>query len=162
MLSAGRPVLVEKPLTEDLAQTQTLVAEARRSGAPLMCSLLEAFNPAVCTAWPSSRPVHVTAVRHSPYVARIQSGVGYDLPHPRRRPGAADRRVAAGHDAGPVRLVPPGVPSRCRGPRRGPPRVRRRAGGVAVGELGGPAEGPGRSRSTRSTSRSRSTWSART
>src|SRR5436190_22449564 len=49
-IAAGKPVLVEKPLSEDLAQTDSLINEARRQGVPVMCGLLERFNPAVMTA----------------------------------------------------------------------------------------------------------------
>ncbi|MGH9012881.1 MAG: Gfo/Idh/MocA family protein [Acidimicrobiia bacterium] len=79
-LDAGKPVLVEKPLTEDLAETETLITEARTRGVPLMCGLLERFNPAVVTALGIvEEPIHVTTVRHSPYVPRITTGVAFDL-----------------------------------------------------------------------------------
>ena len=51
-----------------------------KSDVPLLCGLLERFNPAIMTAMSVvERPRHVTAVRHSPYVARIGTGVSSDL-----------------------------------------------------------------------------------
>jgi predicted dehydrogenase len=79
-LAAGVPVLVEKPLTDRIDQTEELVAQARRRGVPMMCGFLERYNPAVLTARELARePVHVTTVRHSPYAPRIRTGVIYDL-----------------------------------------------------------------------------------
>jgi predicted dehydrogenase len=77
---AGKPVLVEKPLSENVAEAQTLIDEARQRGVPLMCGLLERFNPAVMTAMTIvDEPIHITSVRHSPYADRIATGVAYDL-----------------------------------------------------------------------------------
>jgi predicted dehydrogenase len=79
-IATGKPVLVEKPLSEDLAQTDSLINEARRQHVPLMCGLLERFNPAVMTAMTIvDEPIHITGVRHSPYADRIATGVAYDL-----------------------------------------------------------------------------------
>jgi predicted dehydrogenase len=79
-IAAGKPVLVEKPLSEEPAQTDSLINEARRRHVPLMCGLLERFNPAVMTAMTIvEEPIHITGVRHSPYADRIATGVAYDL-----------------------------------------------------------------------------------
>jgi len=79
-LAAGKPVLVEKPLTENFGDTTALVEEARRRGVPMTCGLLERFNPAVMTALDIvEEPIHITTVRHSPFVPRISTGVAYDL-----------------------------------------------------------------------------------
>jgi predicted dehydrogenase len=79
-LAAGKPALIEKPLTESLTDTVTLIDEARRSGVPMLCGLLERFNPAVMTALDIvEEPLHINTVRHSPYVDRITTGVAYDL-----------------------------------------------------------------------------------
>jgi predicted dehydrogenase len=78
-MRAGKPTLIEKPLAERVAESELLVAEARRRQVPLMCGLLERFNPAVRTALEIiDEPVHVTAVRQSPYVARVTTGVAHD------------------------------------------------------------------------------------
>ena len=80
ILESGKPMLVEKPISTDLARTEHLVAEARRLGVPMTCGLLERFNAAVVTALNIvENPVHVTALRHSPYAPRIPTGVMFDL-----------------------------------------------------------------------------------
>jgi predicted dehydrogenase len=79
-IAAGKPVLIEKPMSEDLAETGDLIGDARQRGVPLMCGLLERFNPAVMTAMTIvEEPMHITSVRHSPYADRIATGVAYDL-----------------------------------------------------------------------------------
>jgi predicted dehydrogenase len=79
-IAAGKPVLVEKPLSEDLVQAESMISEARQHGVPLMCGLLERFNPAVMTAMTIvDEPIHMTGLRHSPYADRIATGVAYDL-----------------------------------------------------------------------------------
>lgn len=79
-LAAGKPVLIEKPLSQELAETDSLINTARRLGVPLMCGLLERFNPAVMTAMTIvDEPIHITSVRHSPYADRIATGVAFDL-----------------------------------------------------------------------------------
>jgi predicted dehydrogenase len=79
-LESGVPVLVEKPVTADLATTERLVAAAEERQVPIMCGFVERFNPAILTVQSMvSEPVHVTAVRHSPYANRIRTGVAWDL-----------------------------------------------------------------------------------
>lgn len=80
VIAAGVPLLVEKPITADLATTEAIVGAAHRADVPLMCGLLERYNPAVRTALRIvGDPIHVTSVRHSPYAPRITTGVAYDL-----------------------------------------------------------------------------------
>lgn len=79
-LQAGRPTLVEKPVSEDLSATRALVEESERLDVPLMCGLLERFNPAVMKLHEIvEEPVHLTVQRHSPHTPRIATGVAYDL-----------------------------------------------------------------------------------
>jgi predicted dehydrogenase len=79
-LEAQRPTLVEKPLADTVDDVRHLVAVARRSSVPLMCGLLERFNPAVLTLMRIvDQPVHIETVRHSPYAARVVTGVAQDL-----------------------------------------------------------------------------------
>jgi len=47
LLSKGKSVLVEKPITETVEQAEKLVAKANKSGAILQVGHLERFNPAV-------------------------------------------------------------------------------------------------------------------
>ncbi len=80
IIAAGLPLLIEKPVCPSLAQTQDVVAASRAAGTPLQCGLLERFNPAVVTALQMvESPCYVRAERHSPYAARITTGVGWDL-----------------------------------------------------------------------------------
>ena len=79
-LRADLPVLVEKPATADLTRTEELVALAEQRQIPLMCGFVERFNPAIMTVCRLlTQPLHVTAVRHSPYSNRIRVGVAWDL-----------------------------------------------------------------------------------
>ncbi|WP_428966731.1 Gfo/Idh/MocA family protein [Micromonospora fluostatini] len=80
VLAADRPLLIEKPVCGNLAETEEVVALAEKRGLPLLCGLLERFNPAVLTALAlACDPVHVTVTRHSPYAPRIRTGVAWDL-----------------------------------------------------------------------------------
>lgn len=80
VLAAGKPLLVEKPVVNGLVQTQEILSLSERAGVPILCGLLERFNPAVLTARHFvENPQHVTSVRHSPYAPRIRTGVAWDL-----------------------------------------------------------------------------------
>ncbi|HEX6499592.1 MAG TPA: Gfo/Idh/MocA family oxidoreductase [Micromonosporaceae bacterium] len=80
VLDAGVPLLIEKPVCAGLQTSEEIVALAEKRGVPLMCGLLERFNPAVLTAMSLvDNPVHVMATRHSPYAPRIRTGVAWDL-----------------------------------------------------------------------------------
>ncbi|MFG1951468.1 Gfo/Idh/MocA family protein [Micromonospora sp. NPDC048830] len=80
VLAADKPLLIEKPVCGSLSETEDVVATAEKRGVPLLCGLLERFNPAVLTAFALvDRPVHLTVTRHSPYAPRIRTGVAWDL-----------------------------------------------------------------------------------
>jgi predicted dehydrogenase len=80
VLDRGLPLLMEKPLADSLADAEDLVARAAKTDTPLMCGLLERYNPGIVTAMQLLKePLHITAQRHSPYVARIRTGVASDL-----------------------------------------------------------------------------------
>ena len=80
VLGNRTPLLMEKPLANTLQEVDALLASAEHHDTPIMCGLLERFNPAVRTAFELSRvPLHFRSVRHSPMTARIQTGVGGDL-----------------------------------------------------------------------------------
>jgi predicted dehydrogenase len=79
-IDAGKPILVEKPLADSIEHSREIVEASARAGVPLLCGLLERFNPAVRTAREFiSSPVHAASIRHSPFVARIRTGVASDL-----------------------------------------------------------------------------------
>ncbi|MDQ0647775.1 putative dehydrogenase [Microbacterium natoriense] len=80
VLDAGKPLLVEKPVVNGLAKTREILELSEQAGVPILCGLLERYNPAVLTAKHFvNSPVHVTATRHSPYAPRIRTGVAWDL-----------------------------------------------------------------------------------
>jgi len=80
IIAAGLPLLIEKPVCPSLAQTREVVEASHAAGTPLQCGLLERFNPAVLTALRMlEAPCYIRAERHSPYAARIKTGVGWDL-----------------------------------------------------------------------------------
>lgn len=80
ILGEGVPLLVEKPVCDSLRDTEEVLALAEKQRVPLMCGLLERYNPAVLTALSLvDEAVHVTATRHSPYAPRITTGVSWDL-----------------------------------------------------------------------------------
>ncbi|RVW00843.1 Gfo/Idh/MocA family protein [Rhodococcus spongiicola] len=80
VLDLGKPVLVEKPLAATYEQSLDVVERSARADVPLMCGLLERFNPAVRTVREFVGKVwQVTGMRHSPFVSRIPTGVGTDL-----------------------------------------------------------------------------------
>jgi predicted dehydrogenase len=79
-LDADTPVLVEKPISDDLLLTEALLAKASARAVPMTCGFLERFNAALCTTLEIvEAPVFVMTVRHSHHVARIPTGVSYDL-----------------------------------------------------------------------------------
>lgn len=80
VLKTGTPLLIEKPVADGLEKTLEILAMAEDLGVPVMCGLLERFNPAVMTAKALlNEPMYVTATRHSPYAPRIRTGVSWDL-----------------------------------------------------------------------------------
>lgn len=80
VINSGIPLLLEKPLAATFEQAASIVERASRVGCPLMCGLLERFNPAVRTAAEiADQPLRIATMRHSPYTQRITTGVGSDL-----------------------------------------------------------------------------------
>lgn len=80
VLGQGKPVLIEKPVAGNLADTEEILGLSESKDVPLMCGLLERYNPAVLTALALvNEPVHLTAQRHGPYAPRIKTGVAWDL-----------------------------------------------------------------------------------
>lgn len=80
VLGEDRPLLIEKPVADSLLRTEEILELADKRDLPLMCGLLERYNPAVISARAAIRePLHVTATRHSPYAPRMRTGVAWDL-----------------------------------------------------------------------------------
>lgn len=79
VLGQDKPLLVEKPVCNTLEASEEVVGLAAKD-IPLMCGLLERYNPAVMTARALvNEPVHLMARRHGPYAPRIKTGVAWDL-----------------------------------------------------------------------------------
>lgn len=81
LIGSGMPVLIEKPVAEDLAEVEEVLGAAADAGIPLMCGFVERHNPAVVTALSLlEAPVnHALALRHSPPADRIKTSVVWDL-----------------------------------------------------------------------------------
>jgi predicted dehydrogenase len=81
VIEQGLPVLVEKPITDELPQTKEILDFARSRKVPIMCGFVERFNPAVRTALGMlDEPMkHFMSVRHSPVNPRATASVVYDL-----------------------------------------------------------------------------------
>ncbi len=80
VLDAERPLLVEKPLSQDLVEVRAMIDTSARRGVPLMCGFVERYNPAVLAALEIvCDPAYLTFVRHSPYAPRVKTGVAQDL-----------------------------------------------------------------------------------
>ncbi|HET6499426.1 MAG TPA: Gfo/Idh/MocA family oxidoreductase [Amycolatopsis sp.] len=80
ILSRGKPLLVEKPVTGSLRATTEIIALSASLDVPVMCSFPERFNPAVLTALAlADEPVHLMARRHRPYAPAVRTGVAWDL-----------------------------------------------------------------------------------
>lgn len=79
-IDAGVPFLVEKPLSTDLHEVERVAAAALAARVVFTVGFVERFNPAVRTVEGIvENPIYFSAVRHSPYVQRIRTGVGGDL-----------------------------------------------------------------------------------
>jgi predicted dehydrogenase len=80
ILGQGKPLLIEKPVANNLELSEEIVLLSATKDVPLMCGLLERYNPAVMTAFALvHEPVHLMAMRHGPYAPRIKTGVAWDL-----------------------------------------------------------------------------------
>jgi predicted dehydrogenase len=80
VLRQGKPLLVEKPMCNDFADCREVVRLADQRDLPLMCGLVERYNPAVMTAMALvESPLHMTSARRAPYANRIRTGVAWDL-----------------------------------------------------------------------------------
>jgi len=80
-VAAGKAVLIEKPLTGDVAAGEELIALAKRSGASVQVGHTERFNPAVMAIQKHDiRPKFIEAHRISPFTFRSADvGVVLDM-----------------------------------------------------------------------------------
>jgi predicted dehydrogenase len=79
-IDAGVPFLVEKPLSRRPDEVDAVARGALKAGVPFTVGFVERFNPAIRTMRDAIEdPIYFSAIRHSPYVERIRSGVASDL-----------------------------------------------------------------------------------
>jgi predicted dehydrogenase len=81
LISAGCPLLIEKPIATNPRDVRRILDESRRHGVPITCGFVERFNPAVMTALSlvETTPLHFLSIRHSPATPRIATSVVFDL-----------------------------------------------------------------------------------
>jgi predicted dehydrogenase len=84
LLSAGIPLLVEKPLSPSLEEARLIVGTSRSLGVPVTCGFVERFNPVVRTAERLMHDdfgpaLHLVGIRHSPPDAAGGLSVVHDL-----------------------------------------------------------------------------------
>lgn len=79
-ISAGKHVLIEKPLAATVLEGQAIVDAATAANVVLAVGHIERFNAAVAELgkW-ATAPVHISATRINPYSPRILDGVVLDL-----------------------------------------------------------------------------------
>ncbi len=80
-IEAGKPVLIEKPITNDPAAAEELIALAKKTGASVQVGHTERFNPAVMALSKYDiKPKFIEAHRISPYTFRSADvGVVLDM-----------------------------------------------------------------------------------
>ncbi|HEY4938256.1 MAG TPA: Gfo/Idh/MocA family oxidoreductase [Actinomycetota bacterium] len=71
LLSAGIPLLIEKPLSPSLEEARIIVGTSHSLGVPVTCGFVERFNPVVKTAERLMHDdfgpaLHLVGIRHSP------------------------------------------------------------------------------------------------
>lgn len=96
-LEAGKAVLCEKPLTDDLDQARALVKAATEAGRPTACCFENRWNP----DWLAVAEQVGGSFLGKPYLARVSRSASYW--HPSRPPQAAwmyDREQGGGYLAG--------------------------------------------------------------
>ncbi len=70
-IRAGKDVMIEKPVTSELADADALVEEAQKAGIIAQVGHLERFNPAVLAVYPLiETPRFIEAERLSPFLGR--------------------------------------------------------------------------------------------
>lgn len=79
-ISAKVPILIEKPISNSLESTLEILNAARKAQVPIICGLVERFNPAIITLKTIVQEIlNVQIIRHSPRTLRIQNSVTSDL-----------------------------------------------------------------------------------
>ncbi|MGH9039269.1 MAG: Gfo/Idh/MocA family protein [Acidimicrobiia bacterium] len=81
LIKAGLPLLIEKPLAVEYEDVAAMIKASEMHDVPIMCGFVERFNPVInlATDMLDAPPIHVLAVRHSPFNPRASSSVVGDL-----------------------------------------------------------------------------------
>lgn len=81
LLEQGIPLLIEKPIANNIEDVERVCATARTVGVPMACGFVERYNPVLDTAMQllAEEPRHIITMRHSPTTPRIGDSVVYDL-----------------------------------------------------------------------------------
>jgi len=81
LLEEGLPILVEKPLSDDLNIVEAAIALAQSQGSVLCCGFVERFNPAfgAILSMLDEPPLHIMSARHSPSRTKPMDSVVDDL-----------------------------------------------------------------------------------
>ena len=82
LIERGVPVMVEKPIANELVDTERICRTARGRGVVLACGFVERFNPVITAAMElldQEEVMHVVTMRHSPAAPRIANSVVQDL-----------------------------------------------------------------------------------
>jgi predicted dehydrogenase len=79
-LGAGKDILIEKPLTENLKQADELIKEAEKRGCILQVGHLERYNPAVLAASEMiEKPLFIESERFAPFLGKGARGTDIDV-----------------------------------------------------------------------------------
>ena len=79
-LKAGKDILIEKPITENINEADELINEAEKRGCILQVGHLERYNPAVLAASEMiNKPLFVESERVSPFLGKGGRGTDVDV-----------------------------------------------------------------------------------
>jgi predicted dehydrogenase len=79
-LKAGRDILIEKPITENIREADELINEAEKRGCILQVGHLERYNPAMLAASEMiENPLFIESERFSPFLGRGGRGTDIDV-----------------------------------------------------------------------------------
>ncbi len=79
-IKAGKDILIEKPITENIKEADELINEAEKRGCILQVGHLERYNPAVLAASEMiNKPLFIESERLSPFLGKGGRGTDIDV-----------------------------------------------------------------------------------
>jgi len=79
-IKAGKDILIEKPITENIEEADELINEAEKRGCVLQVGHLERYNPAVLVASEMiNKPLFIESERYSPFLGKGGRGTDVDV-----------------------------------------------------------------------------------